>query len=97
MLMKPISVHILVLTVLLMPVLVSIFSGSPGGHQATTAAWVLGILYVGAAYLGYAILASLVYMLVSRRTLLNPARVIGIHFGCLVAIYCTLYVYIEFL
>jgi len=87
----------LVLATLLLLVLVSIISGTSGGHQATAAAWAFGVLYVGGSYLIYLVLSSFAYVFVSKRTFLTPGRVIGIHSGCFVGIYCMLYIYVELL
>jgi len=54
---RPVLLHVTLLALLAVPIVVAWLPGQPG-HQATAAAWALGLLFVGGLWLAHAMVSS---------------------------------------
>lgn len=76
--MPPILLHIVILLSLAAPIVVSWSKGQPA-HQATAAAWAVGLLFMAGLWLTYAILSS--GLIIWRYRVRRPTllMVLGLH------------------
>ncbi len=75
--MPPVLLHIVLLAVLAVPIAVAWLPGQPG-HQATAAAWALGLLFAAALWLAHVIVSSGLLIWRARAHKLTMAAVVGV-------------------
>lgn len=76
--MHPVLLHILLLVLLAVPVLLAWLPGQPG-HQATAAAWALGLLFYAGLWATQLVISSGLIIWRSRVGRLKVTTVIAMH------------------
>jgi hypothetical protein len=88
--MPPVLLHIVLLAVLAVPMAVAWLRGQPG-HQATAAAWAVGLLFVAGLWLAHAIVSSGLLFWRSRTHRLTLAVVVALQIASALIVLGALY------
>lgn len=91
--MSAILLHIVLLLLLAFPIINAWLSGQPGSHQATAAAWAVGLLMMAGVWAGYMLLST--GLLIWRFRVRRPSlpMVLGLHIVSAAGILMALYLY----
>lgn len=88
--MHPVLFHLILLVLLALPVLFPLMQGQPG-HQATAAAWAIGLLFLAGLWLAHTVVSS--GLLIWRYRVRRPTvlTVLGLHIISAVTVVSLLY------
>lgn len=76
--MPPLLLHTLLLLLPAIPLLVIFLQGQPG-HQATAAAWAVGLLFLAGLWLVHVVLSTVLILVLRRSRPLNSVRILVMH------------------
>lgn len=74
-----IFIHILILAILAIPIVMGLLQGQPGQHQATAAAWAVGLLMMAGLWIPQAVISTGLLIWRYRRRKPSVALLFGLH------------------
>jgi hypothetical protein len=93
--MHPILTHVVILLILVIPILSEFSTGQPG-HQASAAAWAVGLLFLAGLWVCHAIISSGLAIWRYRARALSSLKVAGLHCISAVIILAVLFLWAVF-